>query len=64
MISVLSELANVALLVCHPDESQDTLLLCAEADHDSTVLSAAVGLESGERAAREIPERQPASACA
>jgi hypothetical protein len=36
----------VALLVCHPDEPQDTLLLCAGADHDSTVLSAAVVLET------------------
>src|SRR5215203_6867197 len=32
-------------LVCHLDGPQDTLLLCAGADHDSTVLSAAVGLE-------------------
>ena len=35
-----------AALVCHLDELQDALLLCAGADHGSTALSAAVGLET------------------
>jgi hypothetical protein len=32
--------------VCHLDEPQDALLLCAGVDYDSTALSAAVGLET------------------
>jgi hypothetical protein len=53
----------VALLVCHLDEPQDALLLCAKADHDSTALSAAVGLAgnsvSEKRRMQEISFREP-----
>ena len=48
----------VALLVCHLDEPQDALLLCARADHDSTALSAAVGL-TGNSVSENWVHRKP-----